>query len=1123
MAKRLFFFFLILPLVSNAGLYKSHSVLTAGNWYKVAVTEVGIHKITYEDLTGMGMDLSSVDPANLRVYGNGGGMLPEANAVKRIDDLRQIPIQVVDGGDGHFDPGDYLLFYGEAPDKWTLNYNTKLFAHQKNLFSDRTYYFVTADLGPGLRIQPLASVTATPNSYSHRISDYGFHDVDSENLIKSGKIWVGEVFNDTLASHDFYFRFPNIDTNSAVRINTHVVARSQVVSKFYVYVNDSLIDQISVDYTDFQSISLYARDKTKGSLIYHPADSLHIRLQYDVPNSSSVGWLDYLELNLQRQLIFAGPQMPFRDVNSIGDGKITEFVIEGANTSVSIWDVTQADSVRNVLDSLSGTTLRFRLPTDTLREFVAFDGSAFFPVIPVGPVANQDIHGMPPTTLIIVTHPDFAAQAQQLADFHVQHNGMSASVVTTENVYNELGGGQPDLTAIRDYVKMQYDRGGANRPKYLLLFGDGSYDYRDRVPGNSNFVPTYESTESLKFIGTYVTDDYFGILGTNEGADSYGTLEIGIGRFPVSNTSQAQAIVDKIIEYSQKTDTTLAPWKNKIAFIADDEDGNLHLIQAEELASIVQTKYPVFNVQKTYIDAYQLVTTPSGVRYPDVNPTISKTVNDGSLIVNYTGHGGEDGWAGEKILTIPDIETWNNTGKYPVFVTATCEFSRFDNPERFSAGEMVIVKPHAGALALYTTTRLALATSNFKLDTAFFRHLMDKDGDGNYLKMGDLIRISKNNNNNNTNIRNFVLLGDPSQSIAFPKYKVLTTEVNSVPAGTPDTLLGMSLVNVKGKVVDGSGNTVDSFNGTVYPKVFDKWTTYSTLGNQSKSYPQTFQVQNSVLSDGKASVNAGQFEFSFVVPCDISLQLGFGKISYYATDHQTDGNGYYDDIVIGSREPDANPVNPGPDISLFMDSRSFVDGGVTGLNPLLIADLSDPQGINSIGLGIGHEILMVLDDEWAHPVVLNPYYSQNTDSYSSGTVSYQLENLAIGRHSLTLKAWDMYNNPSENTINFFVFEHPVAQFKLVANYPNPFKDQTDFVIQATESGQVEILIYSLTGKPVKTITYALSGAYPYPNLSWDGTDDNGNKLSTGIYPYRVILKGSNGGYSETSQKLVIIR
>lgn len=1127
MIKRSLVLLLLIPSVVFGGGSRKQSVLSWGAWYKVAVTRTGIHQVTYDNLVLLGMNPSSIDPANLRVYGNGGAMLPETNGQERVDDLRENPALVVGGDDGSFDPGDYILFYGEASDKVIFDGTTKLFSHQKNIYSDTAYYFITADLGPGRRIGTTESSTQAVNSYSTRFADFAYHDLDLRNLIRSGRIWVGEEFNDTVNEYEFQFVFPNLEESSGVRFTTSVVARCPVVSYFYLYANDSLVDQFPVDFTDLQSVSIYARTKLKNSLFFHPSDTVRVKLAYPLLSTSATGWLNYIELNLQRKLTWAGPQMAFRDPNSIGPTKLTEFRMSGSNPNVTVWEVTDPDSISRIIPLENDSVFRFRLPTETLREFIAFDGTSFYPVIPVGSVENQNLHAQIPAQLVIITYPEFEAQANDLAAFHNDHNGISALVTGTDKIYNEFSSGQQDATAIRDYIKMLYDNGGPNRPKYVLLFGDGSFDYKNRVPGNTNFVPTYESLESFKYIGTFVTDDFYGLMGNGEGEEAAGTMDLGIGRFPVATTTEAAAVVDKIIHYYDKTDTTLSSWKNSMTFVADDEDGNLHVIQAEELAWIVNTKYPQFNVNKIYNDAYQMVQIPSGVRYPDVNAAINKAVSDGNLVINYTGHGGETGWSGELVLTTEDISTWHNAGKLPVFVTATCEFSRFDNPERYSAGEMIITRPNAGAVALFTTTRLALATSNFKLDTSFFRHLMDRDANGEYLKLGDLIRIAKNMNANNTNIKNFVLLGDPAQAIAFPDYRVETTAINGTPQGTADTVNGLQTVEVHGQVVDEWGTRLTGFKGDLFTKVFDKPVTYSTLGNQPKSFPQPFQCQNSVLFDGRATVTNGEFSFSFVVPATVNLQLGKGKISYYARTGDADATGLTTDMVVGGIDPAIDPVNAGPQISLYMDDRDFTNNGKTGLNTLLIADLYDTNGINSLGLGIGHEILMALDDDWVHPVVLNDYYQPDADRYQSGSVYFELNGLDPGRHTLTLKAWDLYNNPSERSIAFYAFEYPTVTVTNVMNFPNPLQDGTTFsFVPDPGFGTIEITIhiFSVVGQPVKTLDFAYNEGAGGPFMHyWDGTDDHGNRLESGIYPYRVVFKSSNGAVSQTSRKLIILR
>lgn len=1131
--KYLLLLLLLMPLFIQAGLpHKDVSVLATGRWYKMAVMNTGIHKITYADLVQMGIDPASINPENLRIYGNGAGMLPEVNSAYRFDDLRENSLQVVDGGDSSFDEGDYILFFGESSDKWNFDYVTRQFTHAMNIYSDTAYYFLTPDLGPGKRIQPLPSSTLPATSFARRFDDRAFHEVDLRNLIRSGRVWYGELFDYEKNVWDFDFLLSDIDTNNALSVRTYVAAKSAQNSFFSLYSNGVKKDSIQVDFTEPDNQSLYARFKVKKTLIQKPVAQQRITLSYRLPSSNSLGWLNFLELTYVRNLVWKGPEMTFRDVNSVGAGKVTEFTLRSATPVLKVWDITKKDEIGLVETKFTDSTdnLTFRLPTDSLREFIAFDGTSNYTVRYCGMVANQNLHALQPATLVIVTHPLFLSQAEQLAEFHRTLKSTTTLVVTTDQVYNEFASGQPDLTALRDFMKMLYDRGtpSSTQPKYLLLFGDGSYDPKNRIPGNNNMVPTFQSTESLKFVGTYVTDDYFGVMGDNEGQESNGDIDVGIGRFPVTTTAQAQVMVDKILRYSYVTAEVMADWRNTVTFVADDENDNLHLSQAEQLVKIVTTKYPIYNINKIYFDAYKMVQIPAGNRFPDVNPAINAAVDKGSLILNYTGHGGEDGWSYEKCLTVADIESWKNFHRLPVFVTATCEFSRFDNPERFTAGEMVILKPDGGAIALYSTTRLALATSNFQLDTSFFTHLMDKDANGEYLKMGDLIRLSKNNNKNNNNIRNFVLLGDPAQSIAYPKYNVRTLSINNEAVNQPVTTLGLSTVTVKGHVEDIYGAKITTFNGTLTSKVFDKDVTNTTLGNTSDSYPTNFETQNSLLYNGTSQVKGGNFEYSFVMPMDIALQFGPGKLSHYAVDlgNGFDGGGSSDRINIGGKDPSVNPENEGPEIGLYLENRNFVSGGQTIKSPLILADLADTNGINHVGLGIGHDIVATLDGDMAHSMVLNDNYVPLMSSSSRGSLAHQLIGLTTGYHTLNLKAWDMFNNSSEKSITFFVSDVPQLTVKNVINSPNPLFTHTYFRFQQQQyTGGMDVIIqiHNISGMVVNTITRSFQDQIELPEIYWDGTDINGRKLSSGIYPYKIMFKGKNGSYSEASQKVVIIR
>ena len=534
------------------------------------------------------------------------------------------------------------------------------------------------------------------------------------------------------------------------------------------------------------------------------------------------------------------------------------------------------------------------------------------------------------------------------------------------------------------------------------------------------------------------------------------------------------------------------------------------------------------NVNKIYFDAYPLVHISSGTRYPEANKAINSAVAKGTLIINYIGHGGESGWSPNQCLTIPDIESWTNSEKLPVFVTATCEFSRFDNPARFSAGEQIFTMSGGGGIALFSTSRTTFAGTNQSLDTSFFRHLMDKK-DGKYIKMGELIKISKNINQNNALLRNFVLLGDPAQQISLPELEVVTTEINGHPADQADTALGLSRASVSGEIQDSQGNLQSNFQGVLTAEIYDKPTVYYTLGNTQGdydgSYPAKFTLQDHLMNRVKVQVKDGGFTFSFLVPKDVGLNFGKGKISYYAQNGQTDAQGYYSKLVFGGRDPEIIPETRGPDISMYMDNRSFVSGGKTGPNPLLIADLYDTSGINAFSLGIGHDILGVLDDDWAHATLLNDFYVPELGGNVRGSLNFQYSNLSAGLHKLTLRAWDLYDNSSQKDLSFWVFDPASINIQNFVCFPNPAFDHTAFSFNPVDSGggvDVAIEVTSITGIRVKTINASFPEYSQMPLLiPWDLKDDGGNKLNSGLYPFMIKFKAQNGAYSQTSGKIVI--
>ena len=1102
--------------------YAGNSVLSGGTWVKIRTYEDGIYRLTYNDLVGMGIE----NPGDVRIFGNGNRMLPKMNDRERYDDLVENRIYMDKGVDGIFGQGDYILFYGQGPVSWDYNEETGMFEHERNLYSGGSYYFVTSSSSGKGRIGIKEIPAGTPEVYVDEFDDYAFHEEELVNLLNSGRDWFGEHFK-MVTSYNFPFLFPDIIKNRPARLKWRAAARSPVTTSFSLFHNSALLSQLNFPPVNTgSSISDYAV-AAGGTATFNAGDAeIDLLISFTQNTASSEGWLDYLLLNVRRSLAMYGNQMHFRDSESAGSGQVVGFRLKNAVAGTRVWDISDPLNISEPATEISGNTLSFKDITSQLNQYIAFDGSNYLEPEIIGRVANQNLHGIGSADMIIISHPLFLNQADRLANHRQNHDGLDVFVCTPEQVYNEFSSGKPDVTAIRDFMKMLYDRAGgeSEMPRYLLLFGKGSYDNRPGDPSATNFIPTYQSANSLQPTQSFVSDDFFGLLDDNEGEYS-GLLDIGIGRLPVTTAEQTQSVINKIINYN--TPAKKGDWQNVLCFIGDDGDNNIHMRDADLLAREVKQNYPVYNIEKIYLDAWPKIGTSLGQRYPDVNQAISERIRKGALIINYTGHGSELKLADENIVDINDVLSWNNRDRLPVFMTATCEFSRFDNPGRVSAGEMVILNPGGGGIALFSTTRLVYATPNFFLNQNFNRFVLEKGHNGREMRLGDVMRLTKINSGSGINKRNFTLLGDPSLKLAIPEQRVMITSVNESPVNeVADTLKALSRVNISGEITDNSGAPVTDFEGVVYHTVYDKKNLVTTLGNDG-SEPFTFTSRNNIIYKGKASVTGGEFSFSFIVPKDIAYHFGYGKVSSFAAGGSTDAAGFFGNIVIGGSYPGAVPDTRGPDLELYMNDRNFVPGGMTDENPRLLAFLSDSSGINTVGSGIGHDITLIMNNDPARLVVLNDYYVADVDSYQSGTIEYPFSGLDEGTHTLRLKAWDVFNNSSEASLEFTVSKSDKLALKHVFNYPNPFTQNTAFHFEHNRPDtdlDVLIQVFTVSGKLVRTISRSINttGFRPDP-IPWDGFDDFGDRIGRGVYIYRIRLRSADGQVAEKYEKLVILK
>ncbi len=1137
----------------SAQSFTTQSVLSSGSWYKISIKNSGIYKIDKSFLQSMGINVSQIDPRNIRIYGNGGEMVNPKNSAPRYDDLQENAIYVHGESDGVFNDGDYILFYGKGSDTWLRKkdfysnppYSCLDYYHYYHNYSDSAYYFINFDLGAGLRISDY-SVTAV-SSYTTNSYDYiNYHETDAVNLLKTGPDFYGEYF-DIQTSYTFPYTDGGFVVGDTVKSFLSIVARSDVVSNFSWSINSSVFTFTTAAVQTSNYLADYASVSNQCETILNN-DVNTISVNVTKSTADAVAWLDKIILNARRYLVYNNKFFQFRDQRTVAPSQITTYSISITNNSnLMIWDITNFLHPLNQKFDQYSNYISFNAPSDSLHEYIIFSlNDAMAPKF-LKKIDNQNLHGVTQADYIIVTPPQFKQYALELAQLHQQEEGFTYAVVTTEEVYNEFSSGNVDPTGIRDFVRMLYKRNTTNKPKYLLLFGDGSYFNKDRSYGSSALIPTYQTGISISPVLSVVTDDFYGWLDDNEGSDwSNSIVDIGVGRFTIINQTQALSTVNKVKMYYKKNNSFTVQndvnccvvsdnnypqgdWRTVFTFIADDGDSQLHMWQSDSLSKYISKFHPEYNVNKIMADAYQQITVPGGERFPDASAALDKAFEKGSLVINYTGHGGEVQLGHEAYLTLGQINSYRNINNLPLLITATCEFTRYDDPGRVSAGEQCFLQPNGAAVALYTTVRLAYASTNFYLSTKLFEEIIDTLPNGKYMTLGDIVKNTKIKTNIGFYFLNFHLIGDPALTLAYPKEKIIVTAINNnTISSTPkDTLNALSKVTIQGYIADKYGNKLTNFNGVIYPVVYDKSQVVACLGNKPESIiggkTFTFVTQKNVLFRGKGEIKNGEFKFSFVVPKDINYAVDTSKMSFYAHNGINDAIGYTSKFYVGGSNPNAIQDNEPPHIGLFLNDKKFVSGGTTNENPVLYAEIADSSGINISSIGIGHDIVATLDNK---QINMNDYFEYDLNSYQKGKVKYPFSNLSEGNHQLSLKAWDVNNNSNTLKIDFVVAKSEELALNHVLNYPNPFTTKTKFMFEfntSCEQINVKVEIFTITGKLVKTITKALYvSGYREDSIEWDGRDDYGDKLARGVYIYRLSITDSNNKKAEKIEKLVVL-
>ena len=1113
------------------------SVLATGTWKRFYVQKSGVYKLSKSFLSDLGVNLNNLDPKKIKIYGNGGRMAPLSNSVPYPLDIEENAIQVIGEDDGSFDDNDFVLFYAEGMDNWSQENNTHL-----NLYADRSYYYINVEGAYGKRIAAMGQPSGSPTLSLTTFDDYQFHEVDLTNIGRLGRTWFGENFSVT-NEQTFDFSFPNVVTTSPAKITVHAGANSIVDTSFAIAVNGQNMGTMTLPDVTLNSGNVASEAYLVGTTTFTPNQNISVKLNYNnsgVPTSK--GYLDYISIAAKSNLIGYGKQFRFTYNNAASQIGIAEYQISNAISISQVWDITDIYNVTSAANS-SQSNFAFKSNLGSSKKYIAVDDSDIY--IPAKEqntsVSNQDLKGtifndaqgnFQDIDYLIITPNSLNALAEKLANFHRSYSNLNVKVVDLELIYQEFGSGKQDIGAIRNFIKYVYFNASSPtlRVKYVNLFGDASFDFKNRIPNNSNIVPIYHSVNSYtETSSSFSSDDYFVMMESAEGNldSNYGSPDIAVGRMLVSSVQQADEMINKIVEYHDIK--SYGSWRNNYVAISDDADksGDDSLQAAQNtLTDVIYANNPFINFKKILMDSYQQQTSAGGDRYPEAKADMTNAFEKGALVFNFLGHGGEDGLTGERLWDKLDGYNFHNQYRYPLFITITCQFSRFDNPYKPTAGEYTYWNPKGGAISMVTTTREISYAFGFNTTLS---QILFGNGYNNYVSIAEALRQTKVISNDISAIRVTSYLGDPALMLALPKPRVVLTKINDVPMSQPvDDLKALSYVKLSGEVQDQNGNLLTSYNGDLAVNVFDKNYNKSTLDNDGYSPPISFVNLGETIFRGNASINNGTFDIGFVVPRDIKIPLGNGRVSFYAKRNQIllDKTGYNLDIKVGGINTNAVADVTAPRVKLYMNDESFVNGGITNESPFFLAYLEDEHGINTAS-GIGHDIVAILDGDATKPYILNDYYETELNDYTKGKIRYPFRNLAKGLHTITFKAWDVYNNFVTADIQFVVADSENVTLSNVLNYPNPFVNYTQFWFSHNkpyEPLEVQVQVMTITGKIVKTINQTVTTeGFLSRDITWDGKDDFGDKIGKGVYVYKLTVRSTiSGNKAEKIEKLVIL-
>ena len=1110
------------------------SVLSRGFWYKIPVKREGMYILDAAYLQSAGVDVDNIDPRTLRIYGNGGSELSEVVADPRPTDLVENAVYVQGESDGLFNDGDFLIFYARPVRRWVYNPTTKLFDPRIHHYSDVNYYWLTYGGDTGKRMQQIPSASEPTTVVADRFTGLVLVDEDTINLLSSGKDWYGPAFNAN-SSIVYTNPVPGVIAGSTITYRYSLIARSlDATPTIIVKEGATVIAQVVLSSVTSGSTIATEKTSTTKSTVTPLNSTSQLTFTLNSSSFSASAWLNRLEIQYPRNFSATGNYLRFRSPDTTG---IIEYRLTGFTAAPFILDVTDPLDPKIVTGATGSYTFKAPAVAGIVSEFCAGAGGSYVVPEAMQFVTNQDIRGIVDGyDFIIVTSKEIRSAADRLAAFREQplFGDLRTLVLDVDQIYNEFSGGVPDVTAIRDMLKNAYDT-WTRRPMFGLFFGQGSYDYKSRLGFTSSTVPTWQSLDSRNDLTSYASDDFFVKFGTSA------TPSMVTGRLNPRTIAEADQLVTKLMGYEENS--ARDPWKMRILFVGDDSetseggDGSLHSAQAEILA---ESDTPAeFEKRKIYIAEYPTVITAQGRRKPGAYDAIIDEINRGVLIVNFTGHGNPTVWTHESVFTVQtSIPLLVNANRLAVFFLATCNFSQFDDANRYTGAELLLNKSDGGGIGVVSATRKVYALENFLLNRDIYEHMFITDQYGRVVVERPATALFQAKlESNSVNDQKFFFMGDPSMMLQYPRgYAIIDTintqpvdSVNGAPRADSDPIQIRALqkVTIKGSMRNTVNQPDTSFDGTMSLVVNDATRRVSIAGfPPGVPTPFSYAATGGTIYRGENSVGGGKFGAAFIVPKDILYadSTTRGRVVAYITDGQTDAAGYTGRVFVGGTDTSAIPDENGPSISIYLDTRNFRAGDHVSDDPMLIVDLADSSGINTSVSGIGHRI-EIWTNGATQSVDITDQYTSALDDFRSGTIQYQMRDLPYGRNSIRLRAWDAFNNASTVETFFEVTSGDQLSINDVFNYPNPFSRETSFTFRQNQLVplNIQIKIYTLAGRLIQSLDAASPGE-PFIQVPWDGRDRDGDILANGVYLYKIVVSTVDGRFaSEALGKLSVLK